>query len=433
MRILILGGYGLIGLGIARQLAARGHEVIGLGRSREKGERLYPAIRWIGVDLARMTRPDEWTAHLAGVDAVVNAAGALQDGARDDLAAVQDQAIQSLIAACEAAGTKRFIQISAPGAASGSSTAFYRTKAAADARLKASGPLDWLILRPGLVIAPAAYGGTALLRLLAAVPLIQPLVHAERKIQTLALSDLTELVADAIEGKLAPGQDLDVAEDTPHSLAEVVAAFRRWLGFTPARRTVLLPGWCAGLVSRGADLLGHLGWRSPLRSTALTVMSEDVLADPAPLEAATGRRLSSLEETLAGLPSTLQERWFARMALMMPVVIAVLSLFWIASGTIGFIRFADAQRLLLEAGLPPLVSTLAVAGGAIADILLGLMILIRSRARQAALGMILLSLAYLASASLVVPGLWLDPLGPLVKVLPSIPLALVAIALLEER
>jgi hypothetical protein len=47
--------------------------------------------------------------------------------------------------------------------------------------------------------------------------------------------------------------------------------------------------------------------------------------------------------------------------------------------------------------------------------------------------MLAVSLAYLAGASLLEPALWLDPLGVLVKVLPSILLTLVALATLDER
>jgi hypothetical protein len=43
------------------------------------------------------------------------------------------------------------------------------------------------------------------------------------------------------------------------------------------------------------------------------------------------------------------------------------------------------------------------------------------------------SLAYLVAATVLVPARWVDPLGPLVKVLPSIALALVAMAIYEER
>ena len=47
--------------------------------------------------------------------------------------------------------------------------------------------------------------------------------------------------------------------------------------------------------------------------------------------------------------------------------------------------------------------------------------------------MVLLSPAYLVAATALTPTLWLDPLGPLVKVVPSIVLALVALAILDER
>ena len=41
----------------------------------------------------------------------------------------------------------------------------------------------------------------------------------------------------------------------------------------------------------GADALGRLGWRSPLRSNALTALSDEVLGNPAPWRAAGGPRL----------------------------------------------------------------------------------------------------------------------------------------------
>jgi len=69
----------------------------------------------------------------------------------------------------------------------------------------------------------------------------------------------------------------------------------------------------------------------------------------------------------------------------------------------------------------------------LADIILGLAVLFRPWSRDAIRGMIGLSLAYLASGTLIEPSLWVDPLGPLVKVFPSIVLTLAALAILEER
>jgi len=47
--------------------------------------------------------------------------------------------------------------------------------------------------------------------------------------------------------------------------------------------------------------------------------------------------------------------------------------------------------------------------------------------------MMAITLSYLAAATLLVPGLWLDPLGPLVKTIPELCLVLVALAVLDER
>ena len=66
-------------------------------------------------------------------------------------------------------------------------------------------------------------------------------------------------------------------------------------------------------------------------------------------------------------------------------------------------------------------------------IALGAAVLVRPLSRRALLGMLFVSLAYLAGGTVLEPALWLDPLGPLVKVLPSLLLTLAALAILDER
>ena len=113
--ILVIGAYGFIGSAIALELSGMGHPVRGLGRSAARGQRMLPDIDWIECDLRTMTTADDWTAALDGVIAVVNAAGALQDGARDDLNAAHYTAVQALIAACAAQNVRRIVHISAAG------------------------------------------------------------------------------------------------------------------------------------------------------------------------------------------------------------------------------------------------------------------------------------------------------------------------------
>ncbi len=432
MRVLVLGGYGFIGLAIARSLHAAGHDVTGLGRSATTGPGLFPAIRWVSADIARLVSPADWQPLLADIDVVVNAAGALQDGARDDLERIHHTAIAALVAACEARGGIRLVQISAPGANDDAATAFMRSKARGDAAVKRSA-LPWVVLRPGLVLGANAYGGSALLRMMAALPLVNFLALPDKRIQTVALDDVTHIVRDAVEGRLADGADLDLVEAHAHRLDEIVAQLRRWLGLPAPWATIVLPRWCLRVVSGVADALGTLGWRSPLRATAMRSIENEVIGDAAPLRLLRGADLKSLTQTLDAMPATIQERWFARLYLLMPLMVATLSVFWLASGAIALLDVARAAAVLPAESVPRNVANTLVIGGALVDIALGLAILVRPVARRACLGMVATTLAYLLAGSLLTPGLWLDPLGPLVKVLPAMLLALVAMAVLEER
>lgn len=433
MRVLVLGAYGVIGTRVCLALLAQGHEVIGLGRSTQRAQRRLPAVTWIAHDLRDLATAAAWQAILREVrpDALVNAAGALQDSAKDDVRAVQETSILALIVACRDAAVRRFVQISATRAIATASTAFMQTKAVADQAVRES-DLEWVILRPGLVLASDAYGGTALVRALAGMPVATLLSYPDARLQTVDVDDVAHAVVLALSGSVPARQTFDLVEDDAHTLRDLVGAFRAWLGLPPAR-VIAVPDFVAVVSGHVADLLGRLGWRSPLRTTALEEIRAGVAGDPAPWQRATGERLAPLHETLARRPSTVPDRWFARLYLLLPIVIGVLSLFWIASGLIGLWSYPAAMQVLAGSGLPKPVQSAFVAGGAVTDIGLGLLILWRGHARLAALGMVAGSLLYLVGGTLLTPHLWSDPLGPLVKVLPGIVLAVVAAQMVDER
>jgi uncharacterized protein YbjT (DUF2867 family) len=424
LAVLVLGAYGLIGRRIVSRLVSDGFEVIGLGRDIKAVALAEPRIVWRRADIARLTEARDWAPLLEGVDAVVNAVGALQTGLKDKVEAVQDRAMTALYAAAAATGVRRIVQISAPGVRPDATTLFLRSKAAADGALRNSG-LDHVILRPVLVIGPAAYGGTALLRGLAAFPFLTPLIAAGARVRTVSVDSVADATARALRGEIASGANLVLAESGSHSLAEVVGQFRQWLGLRVAP-SVPIPGVVGALVGAAADMAGWLGWRSPLRSTAMVVMRDGV-APPDPGQG------PSLAEILANMPATPQEKWFARLWLLKPAIIIGLSVFWIASGWIGLARQDEASRILTDAGVSPALALTAVLAGSMVDMGLGLAVLLRPTSKVALLGMVVVSLAYMAGSALLSPGLWLDPLGPMVKTALLILLYLVALAILEER
>ncbi len=428
MTILVIGGHGLIGGAVVAALLAAGHPVAGAGRGVAQAARRQPSVRWHRIDLADPAA--DWAPALAGVSAVVNCAGALQDGPADSLAGVHVAGLARLVAACEAAGVRRFIQVSAAGVAE-SPGAFGATKREGDALLARSG-LDWLVLRPGLVLAPVAYGGSALLRALAAFPLVVPALHPGRVVQVVGADDVAAAVVAALRPGPPRGVAIDLVALEPTTLRDILAGLRAWLGLAPAP-VVAVPGFVAVAGARLADGLAWLGWRSPMRSTSLAQLEAGVRGDGAAAVALLGRPVRGLGAWLAAHPAGAQEAWFARLYLLKPAVIGMLALFWLVSGLVGLARPAEAASVLEVAGFTPGLARAAVLGGSLADIALGLLALHRRGARLALWGMLAVTAGYLGGATLWRPDLWLDPLGVLVKTLPAAMLAVVAMALLEDR
>jgi uncharacterized protein YbjT (DUF2867 family) len=427
---IVLGGYGFIGSACLRSLKRAGFRTIGVGRSIALGRQCDPDIEWIETDIAN-TSADEWSRHLKDADVVVNASGALQDGLRDNLNGIHVDAMENIVAALTGT-TVRVVQISAAGASEDAGTSFMRSKARGDKLLEAS-DVDCVILRPVLVIGPQAYGGTALLRATAALPLVRPRLFVGSTIQTVSVLDVAQAVVHAATGRVSSGTVSDLTETEQRTFPELLEVIRRWQGFHPAKVEVDVPQWVVSALGRVADCLGWLGWRSPLRSTALRNLEVGIKGDPTVWLAAGGERLGSLAETLAAIPATTQERWFARLYMLLPTSIVILSVFWIVSGLVGLLEFDAARSLLTERGITPTMAKSAVFGGAIFDLVLGTAILFRKTVRLATGGMIILSASYLVAAAVWTPDLWVDPLGPLVKVLPGMLLAAIVAALVEDR
>ena len=123
-----------------------------------------PVLSLDAASLARLFGEHE-------IDLVVNCLGVLQDGPGSDTSAVHRDFVERLLEAIHDSGRAiRLVHISIPGTADEDRTAFSRTKREAERLIAASG-LPHAILRPGFVVAPSAYGGSAMLRALAAFPI----------------------------------------------------------------------------------------------------------------------------------------------------------------------------------------------------------------------------------------------------------------------
>jgi uncharacterized protein YbjT (DUF2867 family) len=176
---------------------------------------------------------------------------------------------------------RRAIHLSAIGVDRETPTEFSRTKAAGDTTLMATG-LDWSILRPSVVVGRGAYGGSALFRGLAALPVI-PRMPDAGPLQIVHLNDVVATILWCLRPDAPTRIELELAGPERLAFDDVVAAFRQWCGWPPARR-VHMPRWLMAVMYRLGDFAGWLGWRPPIRSTAQREIVRGAIGDPMPLD-----------------------------------------------------------------------------------------------------------------------------------------------------
>src|ERR1700761_7512978 len=228
-KILVFGASGLIGRYVTDELRGRDLDVIGIARKFSPSQKTgafdleMPVMSMDASSLARLIGDHE-------VDVVVNCLGVLQDGPGSDTRAVHRDFVARLLQAIGHSGRAiRLIHVSIPGAAKDDHTAFSTTKREAERLIEASG-VAYAILRPGFVIAPAAYGGSAMVRALAALPFDLPADEAATPFQPVAVEDIAATIAwlaarDA-DDEAVRSVTWDLMQPQPVSLGGVIAQFR---------------------------------------------------------------------------------------------------------------------------------------------------------------------------------------------------------------
>ncbi|MGE0238558.1 MAG: SDR family oxidoreductase [Parvibaculaceae bacterium] len=411
MRILVLGAAGFIGRHIVAELTAYGHEPVALVRRRDEFVRVFPAVEAIECDLAHALSASDWLARLGRVDVVVNAAGLLRG---PDMDAVHVLAPKALYEACIRTSVKRVVLISAISARPEVDTDYARTKLAGEKALHESG-LDWVILRPSLVVAKGSYGGTSLLRGLAGFPLMTPIAgDGSYAFSPLHADDLARAVRIVCETEHYGKQTLEPAGPEILSLKEILMRYRAWLGFPPVPFLSIPLG-----LMRVVAKLGDRTASGPISSNTLAQLTAGNAGDGERFAAAIGFTPRALTTLLAQEPAQVQDRWHARLFFLAPVLKMALVLMWLVSGVIGLFTGAQiAGPALAAIGLGDGWTMPVVVATSMLDLAMAALVFLDRRGTKATIAQLAVVAGYTAALTIALPGLWLDPLGPLVKNIP---------------
>ena len=428
VRVLVLGASGFVGSAVVAALGRAGMGARCVVRDPVRFGHRFPGadVRALDLTTPAARDVDRWADPLEGVDAVVNVAGVLQPRRARDAWAVHHRAPEALYRACERAGVRRVIHVSAIGVVEADTT-YARSKRAGEGALRAR-DLDWTVLRPAVVVGDDSFGGTSLLRAIAVFPFVTPVIgDGKTPMGLIHKDDLASGIVELLRTGRGVRTVLEPAGPDRMAYAGVVAAYRSWFGLAP-RPFVGVPVGLARLLARFGDAAGM----HPMTSTALAQFRARLTGDAAAFETATGVRSRGLAEILAARPCGSQDLWHARLFLARPLVRLGLALLWAASGLVGLLAGPAAYESVLEPLARGWGREIALAASGL-DLGIAAALTVGWRLKLMAWVQLATIAGYTAVLGVLAPGMWGDPYGSLLKNLPILILVLVHRILEEER
>ncbi len=231
--LLILGGTGFVGRALCETWARQPPASATAARLRVPTRRSGAGVASVQmlppVDLVRADLHDDATLAqlLQGCDAVVNLVAILH-GSPAAFEAVHVGLPRRLVAACQAAGVRRVVHVSALGAAPDAPSHYLRSKAQGEAVLRDSG-LEVTILRPSVIFGAGDRFLNLFAQLQALAPLV-PLAGATARFQPVWVEDVARAIIASLMQPATIGQTIECAGPEVKTLRELVALAGRLSG-----------------------------------------------------------------------------------------------------------------------------------------------------------------------------------------------------------
>ena len=266
MRVLVTGGTGFVGPGVANAIVDAGHEVRVLERKpgawQEAGIRCQEAVQGDVTDADSLRRATQ------GMDAAVHLV-AIRQGKPEQFQQVMVEGTRNLIAATKEAGVRRFVLMSALGTTEETKdlVPYYGAKWTMEQDTKASG-LEHVVIRPSFIFGRDGGIVPTFLKLAKLSPFTAIMGSGEQRIQPIWIDDVGAYFARSVDAPEAANRTFELGGPDTVTWNELWRRIRALLGIR--RRPVIhMP---IGLMRVPATITERLPGNIPLTRDLLTML-----------------------------------------------------------------------------------------------------------------------------------------------------------------
>ena len=223
-KVCVLGGGGFVGRSLVQQLIDSGRQVTVLSRRPERRRHLLtnPGIKLLKSDIQQ---PAELEKHFAGMDAVINLVGILNEFRYQKFDDVHVTLPRNVMRACWKTGVTRLLHMSALNADAGTGMSDYlRSKGQAEQLLHvdAGDELRITRFRPSVIFGPHDQFFNRFASLLKYAPWLVPLAAGNARLSPVYVGDVAQAFVRALDQERGYAQRYDLCGPQEYSLEELV-------------------------------------------------------------------------------------------------------------------------------------------------------------------------------------------------------------------
>lgn len=287
--VTVFGGSGFVGRHLINKMVEKGWRVRVASRDIEKAKFLKPLGQLGQVSLMPTNVNDEASVRraCAGADAVINLIGILHESGKSTFDRVHAEVAGTIARIAKEEGVRQYLHMSALGASKDSESAYARSKAAGEERVRAAFP-EATLFRPSVIFGPEddfynRFGVMArLLPALVYVTQDAPALKRDAggfvfdlygsggpKLQPVYVGDVAEAMLRVLEDDSQAGKTFELGGPEVYSLREIM---QQVVHHTRHKRPVLpMPMWMAKIQ---AAVLQYLP-KPPLTPDQVKLLSQD--------------------------------------------------------------------------------------------------------------------------------------------------------------